>query len=380
MSLPEFSPAEAYEVRLPIQPRQIVVLGAGGIVRDAHLPAYKKAGFPVTAIYNRTKARAQALAKEYNIPLVFDRVGDAVKAAPDGAVYDLALMPEQYSATLEELPDGAAVLVQKPLGNYLKDSTKLLQICHRKKLVAAVNTQLRFSPYVEAARTAIAHGTIGELYDLEVRVEVKTPWELFPNVLTLDRLEINMHSVHYIDLVRSFLGDPASVSAVTVKHPEKAHANSRSDIIMHYPARPLRVVVSTNHDHHYGKKYQESYIKWEGTKGAIRAQMGLLLDYPTGGKDRLEMFLNSEAEQGWQPLKFSGSWFPDAFIGSMAALQRFVEGSVSVLPTSVDDVHRTMAVVEAAYESSEIGGIRPAYGRCNSRVANESPAGSSVET
>ena len=27
-------------------------------------------------------------------------------------------------------------------------------------------------------------------------------------------------------------------------------------------------------------------------------------------------------------------WFPDAFIGSMAALQRFVEGSVATLPTS----------------------------------------------
>lgn len=358
---PEFSPPQVYSLELPREPRPIVILGAGGIVKDAHLPAYRKAGYPVVGIYNRTVARAQALADEYGIPGVYATVAEAVAAAPADAVFDIALMPEQYLETLEQLPHGAAVLIQKPLGNYLVDGARILELCHRKALVAAVNTQLRFSPYVAEARAAIAAGTIGELYDLEIRVQVNTPWEMFPHVLTLDRLELNMHSVHYMDLVRSFLGDPSSVSAVTVRHPLKTHANSRSDIIFHYDSRPIRVVISTNHDHHFGEKYEESYIKWEGTKGAIRAQMGLLLDYPTGGEDLLEMQLDAEAEKGWQPLPFEGSWFPDAFIGSMGALQRYLEGSVPTLPTSVDDVYRTMAVVEAGYASSAAGGVRPQY-------------------
>jgi hypothetical protein len=49
-------------------------------------------------------------------------------------------------------------------------------------------------------------------------------------------------------------------------------------------------------------------------------------------------------------------------MGSMGALQRFVEGTVDLLPTSVDDVFDTMAVVEAAYESNEREGVVPAYG------------------
>jgi hypothetical protein len=49
-------------------------------------------------------------------------------------------------------------------------------------------------------------------------------------------------------------------------------------------------------------------------------------------------------------------------MGSMGALQRFVEGSVPTLPTSVDDVFDTMAVVEAAYDSNEREGVVPAYG------------------
>ena len=362
MEFPERRPPQAYTLELPRAPRPIVILGAGGIVKDAHLPAYRKAGYPVFGIYNRTVERAQALADEYGIEHVFGSVADAVAAAPADAVYDIALMPEQYLETLEALPDGAPVLIQKPLGQDLAAGRALLEVCHRKSLVAAVNTQLRFAPYVAAARKLIAEGAIGELYDLEIRVQVDTPWNLFPHVFGLDRLEINMHSVHYLDLVRSFLGDPDGVSAVTVHHPAKREvANTRSTILLRYRDRPLRVTISTNHDHAFGPAHEESYIKWEGTKGAIFAQMGLLLDYPTGGPDVLEMVLDAEKDKGWQPVPFEGSWFPDAFIGSMAAVQRFVEGSIPTLPTSVDDVFRTMALVEAAYASQDHEGIEPEY-------------------
>ena len=48
-----------------------------------------------------------------------------------------------------------------------------------------------------------------------------------------------------------------------------------------------------------------------------------------------------------------GRWFPDAFIGPMANLQRFAAGEDDRLLTAVDDAWRTMAVVEAAYQSND---------------------------
>ncbi|TDW92299.1 Gfo/Idh/MocA family protein [Kribbella sp. VKM Ac-2566] len=358
---PEFAPHPGYTLTPPTTPRPIVIVGAGGIVRDAHLPAYSKAGFPVASITDLQLDRAQALKDKYGIPKAYDDVAAAVAAAPDNAVYDIALPPEAHVDVLEQLPDGAAVLLQKPLGNELVEGIRTREVCRRKGLVAAVNTQLRFAPYVAVARKLIADGIIGGLYDFEIRVSVRTPWEMFPYVLELDRLEINMHSVHYLDLIRSFLGDPTGVSAVTVRHPEKTHANSRSDIALTYGDRPVRVVVSTNHDHHFGERYEESYIKWEGTKGAVRVQLGLLLDYPRGGEDRLELVTDDRLEAGWRPVPFEGSWFPDAFIGSMGVVQRYLEGSIPSLPTSVEDVFRTMAVVEAAYTSAAHGGEPPQY-------------------
>ena len=39
-------------ISMPKSPMSIVIVGAGGIVSDAHLPAYKKAGFKVLGIFD----------------------------------------------------------------------------------------------------------------------------------------------------------------------------------------------------------------------------------------------------------------------------------------------------------------------------------------
>ncbi len=348
-----------YKPELPLTVQPIIIIGAGGIVADAHLPAYKLAGFNLHGIVNRTRSRAEKLALEFKIPNVYDNLAEAVANAPSNAVYDLTIMPEQYLETLAQLPDGSAVLIQKPMGDDFHQAQEILQLCRTKNLKAAINFQLRFAPFVSAARYLIDQGLIGELYDMEVRVTIKTPWEIFPHVIVHPRLEIQYHSIHYVDLVRSFLGNPETVLAKTLKHPAKNLSSSRSTILLDY-GDTLRAVINTNHDHEFGPDHQESFIKWEGTKGAIKAKMGLLMDYPLGVPDVFEYCIVEEGSSPeWKTVALEGSWFPEAFIGTMANLMRYNEGSTSELYTSVDDVIDTMAVVESAYQSSDNGGVKP---------------------
>ena len=352
----------SYKPVLPLTKQPILIIGAGGIVGDAHLPAYAKAGFMVTGITNRTRQKAEQLASRFGIPHVYETVAEAVAHAPADTVYDLTIMPNQFVSTLEQLPDGCAVLIQKPMGDYIQQSEEILAVCRRKKLVAAINCQLRFAPFVMAARWLLEQGYIGQLYDMEVRVTINTPWEIFPHVIIHPRLEIQYHSIHYIDLIRSFLGEPRRVMAKTVGHPAKSLSSSRSTILFDYgPA--IRAVINTNHDHAFGPKHQDSFIKWEGTRGAIKAKMGLLMDYPHGVPDKFEYCLKDEKGvlQGWQTKEIKGSWFPDAFVGTMGSLMCYNEGTIKELPTSVEDVFKTMQVVEAAYKASDEGGVKPDY-------------------
>jgi len=336
-------------------------VGAGGIVRDAHLPAYRKAGFRVAGIYDVDTAKAEALAGEYAIPVVY-RSMTGVGSAPENTAFDLATPPEAFPELLSCLPLGAAVLLQKPMGHTLAQARTILDACRAKRLKAAVNFQLRFAPAIVKARQMIEQGGIGDLHDMEVRVTVYTPWHLWSFLERAHRLEIVYHSIHYVDLIRSFLGDPARVYARTLKHPSNPGlASTRSNIIMDY-GDLVRANITTNHGHVYGQQHQESYVKWEGTRGAIKVGLGVLMDYPKGRPDTFEyIILENGKEPEWRTDKVEGNWFPDAFIGTMSSLLAFASGETNVLPTAVDDALKTMAVVESAYESNAHGGVPVVY-------------------
>jgi len=353
-SLVEYQIVQAVE--LPKRPLPIVSIGVGGIVETSHYPAYRKAGFQVAGLYDAHPERAAAMAAKFNVPTVYASLADAAQQAPADTVFDVAVPASAILDILRQLPDERAVLIQKPMGETLAEARQIRDLCHAKKLTAAVNFQLRFAPSVIAARSLILQGAIGEVHDMEVRVTVYTPWELWSFLIGISRMEILYHSIHYLDLIRSFLGEPHGVYAKTVKNPKQPQlASTRSTIILDY-GDTLRANVETNHGHEFGRKHQESYVKWEGTRGAIRAQLGVNLNYPDGEPDVFEYcILESGTPPRWQPIAIAGTWFPDAFIGTMASLMRYQEGSTPDLPTSVNDAYRTMALVEAAYESSAHG-------------------------
>jgi predicted dehydrogenase len=348
-----------YNIPLPLKPRPIFIVGAGGIVNDAHLPAYQLASFPVEGIFDMNKEKAEALAKKFAIPRVFYNLEQLLQNAPRDSVFDLAVPGSAMIGILQQLPGKAAVLMQKPMGEDLEQAKRILQISKDKKLAAGINFQLRYAPFINAARKMINDGLLGTLCDIEVNVNVFTPWHIWKFLYGLPRVEILYHSIHHIDLVRSFLGNPVAMYAKTVKHPAMSElASVRSNIIMDY-GDMLRANILTNHCHIFGYDKQQSYIKFEGTKGAIKVTLGTLMDYPNGLPDRFEYILLEEGKKAeWKTMHIEGGWFPHAFIGSMAQVMLAAEGSIERPDNSVDDCIYTMACVEAAYQSSQVGGVK----------------------
>jgi predicted dehydrogenase len=351
------SPPLRQKPDMPSHPRPIVSIGAGGIVRDAHMPAYKKAGWKVASVFDTDADKARALAIDFGIPRTCATLGEAVSSAPADAVFDLATPATAITEILTSLPDKASVLMQKPLGLDLAMATEIREICRSKALKAAVNLQLKFAPNMMAAKDLVSRGLIGELHDVDVRVTCSMPWHIWKFLYGIPRMEIIYHSIHYVDLVRSFMGDPSGVWCKTVKHPEMMElASTRTAIAFDY-GEVRRANIATNHGHKFGGRHQESTLKLEGTKGAIVARMGVNLDYPRGRPDELEYCILGEGTPAWTNVLLEGQWFPHAFVGPMASLMRFASGESTSLPTSVEDAWRTMAVIEACHASSDSGAI-----------------------
>ena len=335
----------------PTKARPIVSIGSGGIVNDAHLPAYRAAGLPVAGLYDVDPGRSRATAARFGPARVFGSLEEAL--AVEGAVFDVAIPPAELSRVVARLPEGSAALLQKPMGLDLADATAIRETCRRRRITAAVNFQLRFSPNMLALREAVRSGLLGRLVECEVRVQCKMPWELWPFLASLERMEINLHSIHYLDLVRSFLGEPRGVFARTVRHPgSPALASSKTSAILDY-GDDVRCSLAVNHHHAHGPRHEVSELRLEGTAGAAIARMGVNLDYPRGRPDALESAVDGEP---WEEIPLEGNWFPDAFAGPMQNLQRFLAGEDATLWTGVEDAWRTMALVEACYASDRSGG------------------------
>jgi predicted dehydrogenase len=338
---------------LPSKPSPIVIIGAGGIVNDAHLPAYKKAHFPVAGIFDTDPSRAQEAAKKWAIPTVFESLEDAVSQVD--CVFDIAAPPTAHEAILGALPRGAAVLIQKPFGLDLEHATRLLTLCRERGLKAAVNFQLRFAPMMLAVRDALQQGLLGRIVDVEVHLNLRTPWELFPHLKANSRVEIVSHSIHYLDLIRALVGEPTEVMARSYAYPESGLADTRTSAILDFGATfPwLRCALSLNHHHDFGRRFQDASFRFEGDRGAAIVKLGLLLDYPKGEPDELWL-----CEKGgeWQQVPLAGGWFPDAFVGTMSNVQRFNHGEDAELISGVEDAWHTMALAEACYRSASARG------------------------
>src|SRR5436190_24379543 len=122
---------------MPSRPMPIVSIGAGGIVRDAHYPAYRKAGFEIFGLFDASASAARRTASEFGVKHVFRTIEAATQA--EHVVYDVAVPADQIVPVLRALPMRSVVLIQKPMGRDLVEADQVLRLCRKKKLVAAIN-------------------------------------------------------------------------------------------------------------------------------------------------------------------------------------------------------------------------------------------------
>ena len=111
--------AKGFEPDVKVRTRdyKIGCIGAGMIMAECHLAAYKEAGFPVAAIASRTKANAEKVAKRWGIPKVHTTRDELIRDETI-EILDVAYPLDQQPALIRlalEQKHIKAILAQKPL-------------------------------------------------------------------------------------------------------------------------------------------------------------------------------------------------------------------------------------------------------------------------
>jgi predicted dehydrogenase len=329
--------------------KPVAIVGAGGIVDGAHLPAYALAGLTVTGITDVDLDRARDVADRHGIPRVYSTLeelldDDAV------AVVDIAVpVTEQPAIFRAAVAAGKHILAQKPFAVSPEIAGELAALAEEAGVVAGVNQQLRFDEGIAAAHRMVELGWIGEVTSFSLTVNIATQWELWAWAKSMERLEIMVHSIHYHDVVRWFLGEPLSVYAMAGRTPGQFPVGE-TRTVSSYQFAGATAVVHVNHVNRGGDNSAEFRI--DGVDGAIRGTLGLLYDYPHGRPDTLEVFSSSLPTDGWVPYPVTQRWFPHAFIGTMGSVLEAIATGSTPRSDARDNV-KTVRLVEALYESMD---------------------------
>lgn len=332
----------------------IAIVGAGGIVCDAHLPAYQKAGLDVVGITDVDLPRAREVAERFGIPHVYESVEELL-ADDTVKVVDIAVpVSAQAAIFTAAVASGKHVLAQKPFAESPEIAAELVHAADKAGVVAAVNQQLRFDEGIAAAHRMIERGWIGDVASFSLTVNAQTNWEIWPWSKDMKRLEIMVHSIHYHDAVRWLMGEPTSVYAVPGRTPGQFPAGETKTTSVYRFGDVATALIAVNHGSRGGDGCAEFRI--EGSAGAIRGKLGLMYSYPDGLPDTLEVFRESESKDGWIPYPVTQRWFPDAFIGTMKSLLNAIATGEPPRSSVADNVS-TIRLVEALYESIESNSV-----------------------
>lgn len=321
----------------------IALVGCGGIARGAHLPAYRDFGFRVVAACDVVEESARDAARDFAIPLWTTDL-DRVLARDDVDIVDLAVHAQQRPALVERIAAaGKHILSQKPFAHDLVTAQQMVGTCCEAGVTLMVNQQARWAPAHRAIRVLIERGLLGHLYSA---LHVKAGFQDVPGSWFVSRRDFCLvdYGCHHTDLARYFTGrTPVRVKATATRVPGQ-HAVSPMiySILCDYgPEAGLMTTLHFNDINPHRAFHQNEWVL-DGTEGSLR-----------GTQDRVRL-ARRDGPEAQQEIAIEGSWFPEAFGGSMGELMTaLAEGREPA--TSGSDNLASLGVALAAVASSESG-------------------------
>lgn len=329
----------------------IGVIGAGFIVRDCHLVAYAPAGFRVVGITSRTRSTAEEVAALRGIPRVHDTI-EAMLDDPEVEVVDVAVPPAEQPGVIRRVlahPRGGVrgILAQKPLAMSLSEGRALVEACAADGVALQVNHNMRYDQAVRALKHLLDRGELGLPVLATIDMRAIPHW--MPWARDGRSLSTFIMSIHHLDTLRYWLGDPVRILAST--RPDPRTRFEHADGINLYILEFANGARASSWDDVWAGPAREGAaadirIGWrvEGTEGLAIGSVG----WP-GWPERVPSTIDyaTTREPGvWHRPRWPEAWFPDAFAGPMAGLLRALETG-SAPDISGRDNLKTLALCEA---------------------------------
>ncbi|OXM87977.1 oxidoreductase [Paenibacillus rigui] len=328
----------------------IGLIGCGSIANSAHLPAYRKYGLRIAACCDVSEEAARATAEKFDIPFWTTDVNELLERE-DVAVIDMAIHPAPRLEVLRQISKAPRpVLCQKPLDLDLEHAKVLSEEASRLGITLGVNQQARWAPAHMALKLVLEQQLLGDIYSIHHHMrsfQDQAGWWW----TKMNHFNIVDHGVHYVDLCRYFNPTGQEWSRVHCTTAQLKEQNAIDPLIYSAnvefgPKGGRNPLMAALHFNNIAKANRSHGNTWwvDGTEGSAWCT-----------QDTLYMALTKHKNVVHE-IKLKGSWFPDAFAGSMLAFITSIDQGTQP-PVTPEDNLQTVAMTTAMVISSQEGRV-----------------------
>lgn len=311
-------------------------------------------GVRCVAVYNRTRARAEELARRFGLPAVYD---DPEKLLDEQAVdfVDICTAVETHAdlvlrAARRRLP----VVCQKPMARSYEEAERMVEACRQAGVPLLINENWRWQTPIRALREVLAAGVIGRVF--RGRITMVSGFPVFRNQPFLRELEqfvITDIGSHLLDTARFLFGEAAALYCQT----HRVHEDIRGEdvaTVMLKTVDDATVVVEMGYAENYLERdrFPETFIFVEGARGSAELAPDYWLRVTTAEGTHARRIV---------PPRYS--WADPAYevvhssiVPCQANLLAALRGEAPAETTGEDNL-RTMRLVFSAYDSAAGGRV-----------------------
>jgi predicted dehydrogenase len=321
----------------------IGIVGCGGIVRGAHLPAYQQFGYTVAGCCDINPEAVRTVQEQFGIPFGTTHVEELIYR-DDIRIIDLAVHASVRREVMEQVSRaGKPVLSQKPFALRWEDAAAMVRMCRERGVKLMINQQARWTPAHRAVKVLLERGVLGHVYSV---VHFHRGFQDVPGswYAALENFNIIDHGIHYLDLVRYFTDrTPVRVKAIAAMVPSQAAVSPMNHTIL-VEFKPDAMLTAMSHFNNIVQTRALHRYDWfiDGTEGSLQASQGeLVLSF-------------RETPEQKHDFAIQGKWFPDAFGGSMGEMMRAIQEDREP-QTSGQDNLESIKIAYGAVESAASG-------------------------
>lgn len=324
----------------------IGIIGGGNIVENVHLPAYKKAGFSVTGLYDLNIERANDLSSQFSLDKTYGHYMELIED-PNVDIIDIAI-PNKGRGEIIKAACAAKkhILVQKPLSLTVEEGKQFIEMAGTAGVTLAVNQNARWSGMYRGIQVLLESGAIGTPYYATHQLYSTFDWMTHHNRwhFDADRYQLIQYGVHHFDLLNVWLGQtPEWVFANITRRKNQAFKGDMLDtVLFHYNDNLQAALLETNNL--YIKRPASTHYEIHGTEGCLVKT----------GENEITLFNEKTNENGLAYDLSGAPWFPDGFIYTMYELMEAIHDGTTAKNEAVN-VLPAIDMAEKAYESAERG-------------------------